>query len=44
MTIAFPIEQSAGTVIGVLQAEVNLKIIWDIISAIKPGKPAMPMR
>ena len=26
MTIAYPIEQFAGTVIGVLQAEVNLKI------------------
>jgi signal transduction histidine kinase len=38
MTIAFPIEQFAGTVIGVLQAEVNLKHVWDIVSNIKAGE------
>src|SRR5262245_34791439 len=38
MTIAFPIEQFAGTVIGVLQAEVNLKHVWDFFSNIKTGE------
>lgn len=38
MTIAFPIEQFAGTVIGVLQAEVNLKHVWDVVSHIKAGE------
>ena len=38
MTIAFPIEQFAGTVIGVLQAEVNLKHVWAIVSNIKAGE------
>jgi class 3 adenylate cyclase/HAMP domain-containing protein len=38
MTIAVPIELYAGKVIGVLQAEVNLKYIWDMISAIQVGK------
>jgi signal transduction histidine kinase len=38
MTIAFPIEQFAGTVIGVLQAEVNLKHVWDVVSSIKTGE------
>src|SRR5262245_3082517 len=38
MTIAFPIEQYAGTVIGVLQAEVNLKHVWDVVSNIKAGE------
>jgi len=38
MTIAFPIEQFAGTVIGVLQAEVNLKYVWDVVSSIKAGE------
>jgi hypothetical protein len=38
MTIAVPIERFAGEVIGVLQAEVNLKYIWDMISAIQVGK------
>jgi signal transduction histidine kinase/HAMP domain-containing protein len=38
MTIAFPIEQSAGTMIGVLQAEVNLKHVWDVVSNIKTGE------
>ncbi|MBI2997317.1 MAG: HAMP domain-containing protein [Deltaproteobacteria bacterium] len=38
MTIAFPIESFSGNVIGVLQAEVNLKYIWEVISGIKVGK------
>jgi signal transduction histidine kinase len=38
MTITFPIEQFAGTVIGVLQAEVNLKLVWDVVSNIKTGE------
>lgn len=38
MTVAFPIEQYAGTVIGVLQAEVNLKYVWDIVTSIKVGE------
>jgi signal transduction histidine kinase len=38
MTIAFPIEHFAGTVIGVLQAEVNLKYVWDVVSSIKAGE------
>jgi signal transduction histidine kinase len=38
MTIAYPIEQFAGTVIGVLQAEVNLKHVWDVVSNIKAGE------
>ena len=38
MTIAVPIERFAGEVIGVLQADVNLKYIWDMISAIQLGK------
>lgn len=38
MTIAVPIERFAGDVIGVLQAEVNLKYIGDIISRITVGK------
>jgi hypothetical protein len=38
MTIAVPIERFAGEVIGVLQAEVNLKYIWEVISAIQAGK------
>ena len=33
MTIAVPIERFAGDVIGVLQAEVNLKYIGDVVSA-----------
>jgi two-component system, NtrC family, sensor kinase len=37
MTITFPIEQFAGTVIGVLRAEVNLKHVWDVVSSIKAG-------
>ncbi len=38
MTIAIPIERFAGDVIGVLQAEVNLKYIGDVVSAIKVGR------
>jgi signal transduction histidine kinase/HAMP domain-containing protein len=38
MTIAVPIERFAGDVIGVLQAEVNLKYIGDVVSAITVGK------
>lgn len=38
MTIAAPIERFAGEVIGALQAEVNLKYIWDVISGIKVGR------
>jgi signal transduction histidine kinase len=38
MTIAFPIEQFAGSVIGVIQAEVNLKLVWDVVSNIKTGE------
>ena len=38
MTIAVPIEISAGDVIGVLKAELSLRDIWDIISATKVGK------
>ncbi len=38
MTIAFPIEQFAGAVIGVVRAEVNLKHVWDVVSSIKAGE------
>jgi signal transduction histidine kinase len=38
MTIGFPIEQFPGTVIGVIQAEVNLKHVWDVVSHIKAGE------
>src|SRR5512147_2397295 len=38
MTIAVPIERFAGEVIGVLQAEVNLKYIGDVVSSITVGK------
>jgi signal transduction histidine kinase len=38
MTLAVPIERFAGDVIGVLQAEVNLKYIGDVISSITIGK------
>jgi HAMP domain-containing protein len=38
MTIALPIEHSKRNIVGVLQAEVNLKYVWDVVSAIKPGK------
>jgi signal transduction histidine kinase len=38
MTIAVPIERFAGDVIGVLQAEVNLKYIGDVVSSLSIGK------
>ena len=38
MTIAVPLERFAGDVIGVLQAEVNLKYIGDVVSSITIGK------
>jgi signal transduction histidine kinase len=38
MTIALPIEHFKGKVIGVLQAEVNLKYVWEVVSEIRPGK------
>jgi signal transduction histidine kinase len=38
ITIAVPIERFAGDVIGVLQAEVNLKYIGDVISSLTIGK------
>ena len=38
MTVAVPIERFAGDVIGVLQAEVNLKYIGDVVSSITIGK------
>lgn len=38
MSISVPIERFAGEVIGVLQAEVNLKYIWEVVSGIKVGK------
>ena len=38
MTIALPIEQFKRNIIGVLQAEVNLKYVWDVVSEIRPGK------
>ena len=37
-TVALPIERYAGRVVGVLQAEVNLKYVWEVISAIKRGR------
>ena len=38
MTMALPIEEFKGNIVGVLQAEVNLKYVWDVVSSIKPGK------
>jgi len=38
MTVAVPIERFAGDVIGVLQAEVNLKYIGDVVNNLKIGK------
>jgi signal transduction histidine kinase len=38
MTIAVPIERFAGDVIGVLQAEVNLKYIGDVVTNLSIGK------
>ena len=38
MTVALPLERYAGRVVGVLQTEVNLKYVWEVISAIKQGR------
>lgn len=38
MTMALPIEEFKGNIVGVLQAEVNLKYVWDVVSGIKAGK------
>jgi len=38
MTIAVPIEKFAGSVIGVLQAEVNLSYVWEIVRDLQVGK------
>ncbi|MGH7811244.1 MAG: sensor histidine kinase, partial [Candidatus Binatia bacterium] len=38
MTIALPIEHYKRKIIGVLQAEVNLKYVWEVVSSIKQGK------
>ena len=38
MTIALPIERYPGSVVGVLQTEVNLKYVWEVVSGIKQGK------
>ena len=38
MTIALPIEYSTRNIIGVLQAEVNLKYVLEVVSNIKPGR------
>ena len=38
MTVAVPIERIAGEVIGVLQAEVDLRFIREVVSAIQVGK------
>ena len=37
MTITVPIERYAGDIIGVLQAQVNLRYIWDLVSSIQFG-------
>lgn len=37
MTIALPIEYHKRNIIGVLQAEVNLKYVLEVVSNIKPG-------
>jgi signal transduction histidine kinase/HAMP domain-containing protein len=38
MTMAVPIEDSPGSVIGVLQAEVDLSYIWEIVRDLQVGK------
>ena len=38
MTMAVPIEEFTGSVIGVLQAEVNLSYIWEIVRDVQVGK------
>ena len=37
MTITIPIERYVGEIIGVLQAQVNLRFIWDLVSSIQFG-------
>ena len=37
MTIAVPIEQYAGRMIGALQVQVNLKYVWDLVASLKVG-------
>lgn len=37
MTITIPIERYVGEIIGVLQARVNLRFIWDLVSSIQFG-------
>jgi signal transduction histidine kinase len=38
ITVALPIERYAARVVGVLQTEVNLKYVWEVVSAIKQGR------
>jgi hypothetical protein len=38
MTIAVPIEEYPGSVVGVLEAEVNLSYVWEIVRNIQVGK------
>lgn len=38
ITLAVPIERFPGEIIGVLEAEVNLKYVWDVVSNIRIGK------
>jgi signal transduction histidine kinase/HAMP domain-containing protein len=38
LTMAVPIEQFPGSVVGVLQAEVNLSYIWELVREIEVGK------
>jgi signal transduction histidine kinase len=38
ITVALPIERYTGRVVGVLQAEMNLKYVWEVVSAIKQGR------
>ncbi len=37
MTITIPIERYVGEIIGVLQAQINLRHIWDLVSKIQFG-------
>jgi signal transduction histidine kinase len=38
MTLAVPIESFPGEIVGVLQAEANLKYIWDELARVRLGK------
>ncbi|HEY6367273.1 MAG TPA: GAF domain-containing protein [Candidatus Binatia bacterium] len=38
LTMAVPIERFPGSVVGVLQAEVNLSYIWEVVREIQVGK------